>query len=85
MLFFKNIFSFSCLLTAGVTVNGELIGDDRTSNDAAPHNTYFGRLGIVNVQLNLKLEVTPQKITLYDGSKQMSFTWHDEVTLRNSG
>ncbi|XP_060094800.1 inter-alpha-trypsin inhibitor heavy chain H3-like [Heteronotia binoei] len=69
----------------GITVNGELIGDERTSNDAAPHNTYFGRLGIVNVQLNLKLEVTPQKITLYNGSKQMTFTWLDEVILRNSG
>ncbi|XP_015262960.1 PREDICTED: inter-alpha-trypsin inhibitor heavy chain H3 [Gekko japonicus] len=69
----------------GVTVNGELIGDERTSNDAALHNTYFGRLGIVNVQLNLKLEITPKKITLYNGSKQMSFTWLDEGTLRNSG
>ncbi|KAL8212378.1 UNVERIFIED_CONTAM: Inter-alpha-trypsin inhibitor heavy chain H3, partial [Gekko kuhli] len=69
----------------GVTVNGELIGDERTNNDAAPHNTYFGRLGIVNVQLKLKLEVTPKKITLYNGSKQMTFTWLDEGILRNSG
>ncbi|XP_054831541.1 inter-alpha-trypsin inhibitor heavy chain H3-like [Eublepharis macularius] len=69
----------------GITVNGELIGDERTSNDAAPHNTYFGRLGVVNVQLNLKLEVTPQKIILHRGSKQMTFTWFDEVTLQNAG
>uniref|UniRef100_A0ACB8EHK0 Uncharacterized protein n=2 Tax=Sphaerodactylus townsendi TaxID=933632 RepID=A0ACB8EHK0_9SAUR len=68
-----------------VTVNGELIGEEMTSNNAAPHSTYFGRLGIANVQLNLKLEVTPQKIILHNGLIQTTFTWLDEVTLRNSG
>ncbi|XP_062977228.1 inter-alpha-trypsin inhibitor heavy chain H3-like isoform X2 [Elgaria multicarinata webbii] len=67
----------------GITVNGQLIGDTMSNNDAGPHNTYIGRLGIVNTPLNLKLEVTPEKIILHNGTKQMTFTWLDEITLLN--
>ncbi|XP_042308689.1 inter-alpha-trypsin inhibitor heavy chain H3 isoform X2 [Sceloporus undulatus] len=71
--------------STGITVNGQLVGDKQSSNDAGPHNTYIGRLGILNTQLNMKLEITPEKITLQNGTKQMSFTWLDEVTLRHPG
>ncbi|XP_053151285.1 inter-alpha-trypsin inhibitor heavy chain H3-like [Hemicordylus capensis] len=72
--------------TTGVTVNGQLIGDKiSSSNDVRPHNTYVGRLGIFNMQLNLKLEITPEKIVLYNGTKEMIFTWHDGVTLQHPG
>uniref|UniRef100_A0A8D2LR66 Inter-alpha-trypsin inhibitor heavy chain H3 n=1 Tax=Varanus komodoensis TaxID=61221 RepID=A0A8D2LR66_VARKO len=52
--------------TTGIIVNGQLIGDVTTDNDAGLHNTYIGRLGIINTQLNLTLEVTPEKIVLHN-------------------
>ncbi|XP_032996612.1 inter-alpha-trypsin inhibitor heavy chain H3 [Lacerta agilis] len=68
--------------TTGITVNGQLIGEKKSSNDVGSiHNTYIGRLGILNTQLNVKLEITPESITLHNGTKQMMFTWLDEVTL----
>ncbi|XP_026536349.1 inter-alpha-trypsin inhibitor heavy chain H3-like [Notechis scutatus] len=67
--------------STGITVNGQLIGNKQSNNDVQPQNSYIGRLGILNEELNLKLEVTPEKIILYNGTKQMTFTWLDEVTL----
>ncbi|CAI5767142.1 inter-alpha-trypsin inhibitor heavy chain H3-like [Podarcis lilfordi] len=68
--------------TTGISVNGQLIGEKKSSNDVGSiHNTYIGRLGIRNTQLNVKLEITPESITLHNGTKQMMFTWLDEVTL----
>ncbi|XP_015671350.1 inter-alpha-trypsin inhibitor heavy chain H3 isoform X1 [Protobothrops mucrosquamatus] len=67
--------------STGITVNGQLIGNKQSRNDAQPQNSYIGRLGILSEELNLKLEVTPEKIILYNGTKQMTFTWLDEVTL----
>uniref|UniRef100_A0A8D2LRD1 Inter-alpha-trypsin inhibitor heavy chain H3 n=1 Tax=Varanus komodoensis TaxID=61221 RepID=A0A8D2LRD1_VARKO len=67
--------------TTGIIVNGQLIGDVTTDNDAGLHNTYIGRLGIINTQLNLTLEVTPEKIVLHNGTKQKTFMWLDEVIL----
>ncbi|XP_065264819.1 inter-alpha-trypsin inhibitor heavy chain H3-like [Emys orbicularis] len=69
----------------GIRVNGQLIGDKRVSSDAKIQNTYFGKLGIENKQLELKLEVTPEKITLQKGRKKTVFTWLDTVTLRQEG
>ncbi|XP_051483167.1 inter-alpha-trypsin inhibitor heavy chain H3-like isoform X1 [Apus apus] len=69
----------------GITVNGELIGDKRPNNDAKIQNTYFGRLGIANKHLDLKLTVTPEKITIQNGKEKTSFTWLDSVTLQQEG
>ncbi|XP_013926481.1 PREDICTED: inter-alpha-trypsin inhibitor heavy chain H3-like [Thamnophis sirtalis] len=67
--------------STGITVNGQLIGYKQSRNDVQPQNSYIGRLGILNEELNLKLEVTPERIILHNGTKQMTFTWLDEVTL----
>jgi len=67
--------------STGITINGQLIGNKMSSNDAQPQNNYIGRLGILNEELNLKLEITPEKIILHNGTKQMTFTWLDKVTL----
>uniref|UniRef100_A0A8C0H8S4 Inter-alpha-trypsin inhibitor heavy chain H3 n=1 Tax=Chelonoidis abingdonii TaxID=106734 RepID=A0A8C0H8S4_CHEAB len=69
----------------GIRVNGQLIGDKRVSSDAKIQNTYFGKLGIENKKLELKLEVTPEKITLQKGRKKTVFTWLDTVTLQQEG
>ncbi|XP_067424211.1 inter-alpha-trypsin inhibitor heavy chain H3-like [Emydura macquarii macquarii] len=69
----------------GIRVNGQIIGDKRVSSDAKIQKTYFGKLGIENKQLELKLEVTPEKITFQTGREKTVFTWLDTVTLRQEG
>ncbi|NXF80036.1 ITIH3 inhibitor, partial [Sclerurus mexicanus] len=69
----------------GITVNGELIGDKRANIDAKIQNSYFGKLGIANKHLDLKLTVTPEKITVQNGNEKTGFTWLDSVTLQQEG
>ncbi|NXC70222.1 ITIH3 inhibitor, partial [Anhinga anhinga] len=69
----------------GITVNGQLIGDKRANSDAKIQNTYFGKLGIANKHLDLKLTVTPEKITIQNGNEKTGFTWLDSVTLQQEG
>ncbi|NXI09715.1 ITIH3 inhibitor, partial [Irena cyanogastra] len=69
----------------GITVNGELIGDKRANSDAKVQNTYFGKLGIANKHLDLKLTVTPETITIQNGDEKTGFTWLDSVTLQQAG
>ncbi|KAJ7424772.1 Inter-alpha-trypsin inhibitor heavy chain H3 [Willisornis vidua] len=71
--------------TEGITVNGELIGDKRANSDAKIQNSYFGKLGIANKHLDLKLTVTPEKITVQNGNEKTGFTWLDSVTLQQAG
>ncbi|NWU76492.1 ITIH3 inhibitor, partial [Onychorhynchus coronatus] len=69
----------------GITVNGELIGDKRPNSDAKIQNSYFGKLGIANKHLDLKLTITPEKITVQNGNEKTAFTWLDSVTLQQAG
>ncbi|NXH20164.1 ITIH3 inhibitor, partial [Bucco capensis] len=69
----------------GITVNGELIGDKRPNSNAKIQNTYFGKLGIANKHLDIKLTVTPEKITIQNGNEKTGFTWLDSVTLQQEG
>ncbi|RMC00022.1 hypothetical protein DUI87_23431 [Hirundo rustica rustica] len=71
--------------TSGITVNGELIGDKRANSDAKIQNSYFGKLGIANKQLDVKLTVTPEMITIQNGDEKTGFTWLDSVTLQQAG
>ncbi|KAH0630048.1 hypothetical protein JD844_012634 [Phrynosoma platyrhinos] len=66
----------------GIVVNGELIGEKKSNNNVGQHNTYFGKLGIANMHLNLRIEITTEQIILYDGIKRAAFSWLDEVTLQ---
>ncbi|NWH33570.1 ITIH3 inhibitor, partial [Chloropsis hardwickii] len=69
----------------GITVNGELIGDKRANSDAKVQNSYFGKLGIANKHLGVKLTVTPETITIQNGDEKTGFTWLDSVTLQQAG
>lgn len=69
----------------GITVNGELIGDKKVDNDAKIQNTYFGKLGIANKHLDIKVTVTPEKITIQNETGKTTFTWLDSVTLKQEG
>ncbi|NXT77763.1 ITIH3 inhibitor, partial [Zapornia atra] len=69
----------------GITVNGELIGDKRANSEAKIQNTYFGKFGIANKYMDLKVMVTPERITVWNGNEKTGFTWLDTVTLQQEG
>ncbi|XP_043406818.1 inter-alpha-trypsin inhibitor heavy chain H3 isoform X3 [Chelonia mydas] len=69
----------------GITVNGQLVGKKKVSNNGQTQKTYIGKLGIVNTQLDLKIEITTEKITLQNGRKTATFTWLDTITLQKEG
>ncbi|XP_070790470.1 inter-alpha-trypsin inhibitor heavy chain H3-like [Pituophis catenifer annectens] len=69
----------------GMTVNGQLIGNKKSINNVRPQNTYFGKLGIVTMNRNVRLEITTQNIILQNGGKRRVFSWLDEVALQRPG
>lgn len=69
----------------GVTVNGQIIGEKRGSPNAETRKTYFGKLGIANTQMDFRIEVTPEKITLWNGAAQSTFSWLDTVKVTQDG
>lgn len=69
----------------GLTVNGQIIGEKRSSQDSQPRKTYFGKLGIANAHLDFRIEVTPERITLWNGAAQSTFSWLDTVMVTQDG
>lgn len=65
----------------GLTVNGQIIGDKRSNSNSKTGKTYFGKLGIANAHMDFRIEVTPEKITLWSGAAQSTFSWLDTVTV----
>uniref|UniRef100_A0A2K6FTX0 Inter-alpha-trypsin inhibitor heavy chain H3 n=1 Tax=Propithecus coquereli TaxID=379532 RepID=A0A2K6FTX0_PROCO len=69
----------------GLTVNGQIIGDKGGSTDSETRKTYFGKLGITNPEMDLQIEVTTEKITLWSGAVPSTFSWLDTVTITQDG
>ncbi|KAM5280510.1 inter-alpha-trypsin inhibitor heavy chain H3 [Ctenodactylus gundi] len=69
----------------GLTVNGQIIGDKTDSPDSKARKTYFGKLGITNAQMDFRLEVTTEKITLWNGAVQTTLNWLETVTVTQDG
>ncbi|XP_070793134.1 inter-alpha-trypsin inhibitor heavy chain H3-like [Pituophis catenifer annectens] len=69
----------------GFTVNGQLIGDKKSINNVKPQNTYFGKLGIVTMNQNVRLEITTQNVILQNGMEKRIFSWFHEVGLQQPG
>ncbi|XP_062969928.1 inter-alpha-trypsin inhibitor heavy chain H3 isoform X3 [Cynocephalus volans] len=69
----------------GLTVNGQIIGDKKGSPDSKTIKTYFGKLGITNTQMDLRIEVATEKITLWNGAAQSTFSWLDTVAVTQDG
>ncbi|XP_064130299.1 inter-alpha-trypsin inhibitor heavy chain H3 isoform X9 [Loxodonta africana] len=69
----------------GLTVNGQITGDKIASPDSQTRKTYFGKLGIANALMDLRIEVTTEKITLWNGAVQSTFSWLDTVTITQDG
>ncbi|CAJ0947811.1 unnamed protein product [Ranitomeya imitator] len=60
----------------GVSVNGELIGKEMRGNNVLSNGTFFGRFGIINSDMKIKIEVTTAKITVMHHKNKKMFTWH---------
>ncbi|XP_076724247.1 inter-alpha-trypsin inhibitor heavy chain H3 [Callospermophilus lateralis] len=69
----------------GLIVNGQIIGDKRDSTAANNRKTFFGKLGITNTQMDFRMEVTTEKITLWNGDEPSTFSWLDTVTVTQDG
>lgn len=74
-----SLVSYCPLPLAGLTVNGQIIGDK--GNSSKNRKTYLGKVGIVNALMDFRIEVTTEKITLQNGAAQSTFSWLDSVTV----
>ncbi|CAH2313278.1 inter-alpha-trypsin inhibitor heavy chain H3-like [Pelobates cultripes] len=68
----------------GIAVNGELIGK-KSSGNLISNETFFGKLGLINKGMELKIEVNTDKIIVKNGEKKATFSWQEIVTLREDG
>ncbi|KAL0978563.1 hypothetical protein UPYG_G00172280 [Umbra pygmaea] len=68
---------------AGITVNGQTIGDKKVAPNGKI-NTYFGRFGIVHQMLGVRLEVTTQDITVFKDGKQAKLYWSGTSSLKGA-
>ncbi|KAM8930748.1 inter-alpha-trypsin inhibitor heavy chain H3-like [Pelodytes ibericus] len=69
----------------GITVNGELIGNKKTSDKVLSNETYFGKLGIVNKVMDLRIEVNTENIIVRTGEKKDTFSWQKTVSISENG
>ncbi|XP_041047539.1 inter-alpha-trypsin inhibitor heavy chain H3-like [Carcharodon carcharias] len=61
-------------------VNGELIGEKKIEN-IDKINTYFGKFGIVNNRMDMKVEVSTKMITVFHGEDKIIFPWSATASL----
>uniref|UniRef100_A0A8C5QGJ4 Inter-alpha-trypsin inhibitor heavy chain H3 n=1 Tax=Leptobrachium leishanense TaxID=445787 RepID=A0A8C5QGJ4_9ANUR len=69
----------------GITVNGELIGNKKVSGNLESNQTYFGKFGIINTGMDLKIEVNTDKIIVWNGEKKMIFSWQETIRISENG
>ncbi|XP_077308318.1 inter-alpha-trypsin inhibitor heavy chain H3-like [Lithobates pipiens] len=69
----------------GIAVNGEIIGKKQTGNNVISKETYFGKLGIVNRKLKLRIEVTTETITIMMGKNKREYTWEKKTSVKKEG
>ncbi|XP_072438156.1 inter-alpha-trypsin inhibitor heavy chain H3-like isoform X2 [Chiloscyllium punctatum] len=61
-------------------VNGELIGEKKIEINKKV-NTYFGKFGIVNNKMDVKVEVSTKTITVFHGEDKIVFPWSATASL----
>ncbi|XP_078270179.1 inter-alpha-trypsin inhibitor heavy chain H3-like isoform X4 [Rhinoraja longicauda] len=60
--------------STGVIVNGQLIGEKKVEKNKKI-NTYFGKIGIVSIDMDVKIEVSNESITVFHGEDKTVFPW----------
>ncbi|XP_044158164.1 inter-alpha-trypsin inhibitor heavy chain H3-like isoform X1 [Bufo gargarizans] len=69
----------------GISVNGELIGKEKAGNNARSNQTYFGRLGIINREKKIRIEVTTDKITVLNHKNKKTLAWQKKGSISKEG
>ncbi|XP_040262786.1 inter-alpha-trypsin inhibitor heavy chain H3-like isoform X1 [Bufo bufo] len=69
----------------GISVNGELIGKEKAGNNARSNQTYFGRLGIINRDKKIRIEVTTDKITVLNHKNKKTLAWQKKGSISKEG
>ncbi|XP_075689917.1 inter-alpha-trypsin inhibitor heavy chain H3-like [Rhinoderma darwinii] len=69
----------------GIAVNGELIGNKKTDNNVRSNETYFGRIGIVNREMKIRIEVTTDKIIVLNHKNKRMFSWQKTGSISKEG
>ncbi|XP_073430398.1 inter-alpha-trypsin inhibitor heavy chain H3-like isoform X2 [Dendrobates tinctorius] len=70
----------------GIAVNGELIGNKNTDNEVTSSETYFGRIGIINIEMKMGIEVTTEKITvMYPYNSNRTLSWKKTASISKEG
>ncbi|KAM4022293.1 LOW QUALITY PROTEIN: inter-alpha-trypsin inhibitor heavy chain H3-like [Anomaloglossus baeobatrachus] len=69
----------------GIAVNGELIGNKKTDNKVTSNETYFGRIGIVNREMKIRIEVTTEKVTVLNQKNKKTFLWQKTASISEEG
>ncbi|XP_040262791.1 inter-alpha-trypsin inhibitor heavy chain H3-like isoform X2 [Bufo bufo] len=68
----------------GIAVNGELIGN-KNINNVISNETYFGRFGIVNREMKIRIEVTTDKIIVLNHKNKKTFSWQKTGSISKEG
>ncbi|XP_048462661.1 inter-alpha-trypsin inhibitor heavy chain H3-like [Rhincodon typus] len=64
----------------GFVVNGQLIGVKEVK-DNKKMKTYFGKLGIANNKMDVKVEISTEIIAINHGDDEITFPWSETVSL----
>ncbi|CAJ1051409.1 inter-alpha-trypsin inhibitor heavy chain H3-like isoform X1 [Xyrichtys novacula] len=67
----------------GFVVNGQIIGKKTVAPDVNA-NTYFGRFGIIHQNLEVRLEVSTQDISVSHNGKQVTLLWSDTASIKET-
>ncbi|XP_032893207.1 inter-alpha-trypsin inhibitor heavy chain H3-like isoform X2 [Amblyraja radiata] len=65
-----------------IQVNGQLIGDKKTENNQKI-TTYFGKFGLENRKINLRISVTTEVITIFYNKDKTIIPWSTTATVMN--
>ncbi|OCT87216.1 hypothetical protein XELAEV_18020914mg [Xenopus laevis] len=67
----------------GITVNGKIIAAKKAKSGKL--NTYFGTIGMYFKKENMKVEISPEKITVKDASYSRTMSWSESSSMNQNG
>ncbi|XP_056380172.1 inter-alpha-trypsin inhibitor heavy chain H3-like [Hyla sarda] len=63
----------------GISVNGELIAKEKSNE------TYFGKIGIVNKNTKIRIEVNTDRVTVLKNKNKKTFLWQKTGSISEEG
>ncbi|TRZ01826.1 hypothetical protein DNTS_026174 [Danionella cerebrum] len=66
---------------SGIVVNGQIIGEKKLISGSKPH-TYFGRFGVVDEKLNIRLMVSTKEISVMEEGRRAKLSWSNNKRIK---